>query len=256
VLPSCPWLSPGYRVFARSGPSAVRKNHTGILSWACALLQSASKLQRPPPPRRRSRRNARATSMTAAPPMRFAPLQRLPARDSGLMTGFASPDRLHLRVFSTSWRLDPPRACRPCFMPDPLLGLRPPELCSSRAAVRRLRRLSPHVVWMNPSSPPHRCADLCARPARRCRNSAARDPNAGPVRGPELTGSDEPAEASPPSGVCSSRESATSRRRIRSTRARSSPGLFALQGSPPHDNGSTFAGPPLMGFLSSDASGR
>jgi hypothetical protein len=62
------------------------------------------------------------------------------------MTGFASPDRLHLQVFSTSWRFDPPRACRPCFMPDPLLGLRPPELSSSRVAVRRLRRLSPHVV--------------------------------------------------------------------------------------------------------------
>jgi hypothetical protein len=31
-------------------------------------------------------------------------------------------------------------------MPDPLLGFSPPELCSSRAAVRRLRRLSPHDV--------------------------------------------------------------------------------------------------------------
>jgi hypothetical protein len=38
------------------------------------------------------------------------------------MAGFASPDRLRLQVFSTSWRLDPPRACWPCFMPDPLMG--------------------------------------------------------------------------------------------------------------------------------------
>jgi hypothetical protein len=35
-------------------------------------------------------------------------------------------------------------------MPDPLLGFRPPELCSSRAAVRRLRRLSPPGVGLNP----------------------------------------------------------------------------------------------------------
>jgi hypothetical protein len=86
------------------------------------------------------------TKVAAAPPMRFAPLQRFLARGSGMMTGFASPGRLRLQVFSTSWRLDPPRACRPCFMPDPLLGLHPPELSSSRAAVRRLQRLSPHVV--------------------------------------------------------------------------------------------------------------
>jgi hypothetical protein len=34
----------------------------------------------------------------------------------------ANPTALRLQVFSTSWRLHPPRACRPCFMPDPLLG--------------------------------------------------------------------------------------------------------------------------------------
>jgi hypothetical protein len=34
----------------------------------------------------------------------------------------ASLDRQRLQVFATSWRFHPPRACRPCFMPDPLLG--------------------------------------------------------------------------------------------------------------------------------------
>jgi hypothetical protein len=126
--------------------NATRESNDGILSWACALLQSASKLQRPLLPRSRARRNAHDHELTAAPPMRFAPLQRLPTQGSGMMTGFASPGRLRLQVFSTSWRLDPPRACRPCFMPDPLLGLHPPEPCSSRAAVRCLQRLSPHVV--------------------------------------------------------------------------------------------------------------
>jgi hypothetical protein len=33
-----------------------------------------------------------------------------------------SLDRLRLQVLATSWRLHPPQACRPCFMPDPLLG--------------------------------------------------------------------------------------------------------------------------------------
>jgi hypothetical protein len=64
----------------------ARKSNTGILSWACALLQSASKLQRPPRYRTHPRRSAGATTIAAAPPMRFAPLQRLPARGSGLFS--------------------------------------------------------------------------------------------------------------------------------------------------------------------------
>jgi hypothetical protein len=62
------------------------------------------------------------------------------------MLRFASPQRLRPQVFSTSRRLDPPRACWPCFMPDPLMGFCPSELCSPRRAVRRLRRRSPHDV--------------------------------------------------------------------------------------------------------------
>jgi len=58
----------------------------------------------------------------AAPPLRFRPLQRFPARSSGMMAGTTSPNRLRLQVLTTSWRFHPPRACRPCFMPDPLLG--------------------------------------------------------------------------------------------------------------------------------------
>jgi hypothetical protein len=50
------------------------------------------------------------------------PYSVFPARGSGMMVGPASPDRLRLQVFTTSWRLHPPRACRPYFMPDPLVG--------------------------------------------------------------------------------------------------------------------------------------
>jgi hypothetical protein len=140
------------------------------------------------------------TKIAAAPPMRFAPLQRLPTRGSGLMTGFASPGRLRLQVFSTSWRLDPPRACRPCFMPDPLMGLHPPELSSSRVAVRRFQRLSPHVVGCfrrtcltdesrrapNPNAETMEPVVQRRTPfaVPRCRNSLTRRPT--PVGSPEL----------------------------------------------------------------------
>jgi hypothetical protein len=61
------------------------------------------------------------------------------------LAGFASPNRQRLQVLTTSWRLHPLRACRPCFMPDPLLGS-PSRAFSSRVAVRRFQRLSPRGV--------------------------------------------------------------------------------------------------------------
>jgi hypothetical protein len=101
---------------------------------------------------------------------------------------------------------------------------------------------------------------LARRPATpRCRAStepAAPKRREPAVREPKLTGSDKPAGASPPSGVCSARESATPRQRVRPTEARGSLGLSTLQGFLPHDSGPAFTAPPLMGFLSSDANGR
>jgi hypothetical protein len=60
----------------------------------------------------------------------------------------------------------------------------------------------------------------------------------------------------PPSRVCSTRESATRRQRLNRRRARSSPGLCALQGSLPPWNGPAFTAPPLMGLARTDANGR
>jgi hypothetical protein len=59
---------------------------------------------------------------SSAPPMRFLPLQRLPAQDSGL-----SSREYHTRLptpsgFLNLLTLQPSRACRPCFMPNPLMG--------------------------------------------------------------------------------------------------------------------------------------
>jgi len=56
-----------------------------------------------------------------------------------MMAESASPDRLRLQVFSTSWRLLPPFAYWSYFIPDPLMGFSPSELYSFRAAVYRLR---------------------------------------------------------------------------------------------------------------------
>jgi len=70
-----------------------------------------------------TRRLVRTKRQLAAPSLRFLPLQRLPRPEQRhKLAGPASPDRLRLQVFSTSWHLHPLRACRPCFMPDPLLG--------------------------------------------------------------------------------------------------------------------------------------
>jgi hypothetical protein len=102
----------------------------------------SSRSQRPPS----SSRSEDRDSSRRLPPMRSLPLQRIPTRSSSMMVRFASPHRLRPQVFATSRRLHPPRVCRPCFMPDPLMGLRPPEPSSSRAAVRRLRRRYPPDV--------------------------------------------------------------------------------------------------------------
>jgi hypothetical protein len=96
------------------------------------------------------------------------------------MDGVASPGRLRPQVFSTSRRFDPPRACRPCFMPDPLMGLHPSELCSYRVAVRRLRRRSPLDVGSTRHHLAHR--SLVVRVPKHPRNRTSRPPRRTPKR--------------------------------------------------------------------------
>jgi hypothetical protein len=121
------------------------------------------------------------------------------------LIGFASPDRLHLQVFSTSWRLHPPRACWPCFMPDPLMGFCPSELCSSRAAVRRLRRRYPLDV----SRPG------CCQPLRRVRSPKRPRPPSGKTTAPPRLQGLAPHESPPLDAGCLGRRG-----------ARGSPGLL------------------------------
>jgi hypothetical protein len=137
------------------------------------------------------------------------------------VAGFTSPDRLRLQVFSTSWRLDPPHACWPYFMPDPLMGFAlqsfPPP--AQPYAVSGASALLPLKTPRDPSRKP---ASVASTEAPR------QEPT--PMVG-------RPTERPSTSGLCSTRESATSCRRVRPTRARSSPGLPPLQGFPPRRNG-------------------
>jgi hypothetical protein len=133
----------------------------GILSWACALLQSASSLE--PPLRRRTLSGpvgrCGSSHEVCSPSASPRSQQQLDGR-ACLTRPLASSGFLDL-----STPFDPPRACRPCFMPDPLMGLRPSELYSHRVAVRRLRRRSPRGVGPR-SSPSLRPAPAHAREGR------------------------------------------------------------------------------------------
>jgi hypothetical protein len=130
----------GYRVFTFQAPEETL-NFLGILSWASAPLQRMPKhraaalnlwFSRDPTPDLHQTPTSSASLEVLAPSASSRTEQRL------ILAGPASPDRLRLQVFSTSWRLHPLRACRPCFMPDPLLG------SPSRAfLLRRSRTLFP-----------------------------------------------------------------------------------------------------------------
>jgi hypothetical protein len=119
LLPSCPW-----RCRRTTGSSHGRPpGPTLEPTQASSHELSPSFRERRSPSGLRIHDRPRSTASASAPPVEFCPLQRIPARSSGnQLNGLSTPERLRLQVFSTSWRVDPPRACWPCFMPDPLMG--------------------------------------------------------------------------------------------------------------------------------------
>jgi hypothetical protein len=129
---------------------------------------------------------------TAAPPVRFLPLQRFPVESSGSSCLGVPRTRRHassgfLNLLTPSSASDLPAL----FQTGSALGVLPSEPSSSRAAVRRLRRRCPPVV----------------------RNHRA-DATVGVVAGAKDSApillQQAPPRSSPPSGLCSARESATS----------------------------------------------
>jgi hypothetical protein len=144
-----PFVPTGWASRSSRGPSLdSSKDKSSILSWARALLQSSPSSQQP----------FRRTRLPTYSPLHgsshevCSPSASPRTRQQHDDPGLPHPTHLRPQVFSTSRRFHLPRACRPCFVPDPLVGLHPPELCSSRAAVRRLRRRSPLVVGRPRSS--------------------------------------------------------------------------------------------------------
>jgi hypothetical protein len=108
-------------------------------------------------------------------------------------------------------------------------GVAPFRAFSSRAAVRRLRRLSPLVVQANPETSPTSAAsgrNLWHRPLPERPRERPRLQGFAPHESPPLT-----------AGGLDRR------------RARGSPGLDALQGFPSRWLGAAFTAPPLTGFL-------
>ena len=147
----------------------------GCLSWAWTPLQSLPDTRQPPDPPGKPGAPTTRRQWRDFLPWGLVPYSVFPTRGSGLEVGFASPDRLRLQVFSTSWRFDPPRACRPCFMPDPLLGF-------------ALQSLAPHVqpyavtgtAPLLTSGPPEGTLTAEARRSRRYLGYAPA-PDSGPL---------------------------------------------------------------------------
>jgi hypothetical protein len=154
-------------------------------------------------------------------PWGFVPFSVSPLRAAACVGGIPGPVRQRLQVFSTSWRLKPPRACRPIFQS---------RIRSWGSPFRAL--LLPCSRTPSPAPVPSCRSNVLAESSFEVqlpmlhRNDA---PTCRPL--PEALGTPSP------SGLCSTRESATARRRFRPTRARSSPGLHPLQGVPPRRKG-------------------
>jgi hypothetical protein len=68
-----------------------------------------------------------AVAGAGAPSMGFPSLRRRQLGES-TSPGLASPGTFRLQVFSTSWRVTPPRTLRVCFTPLTSVGFCPPEL--------------------------------------------------------------------------------------------------------------------------------
>jgi hypothetical protein len=211
LLPSCPWrVALDSRVFTRPAIQPYRsKTESPLLSLRPPSENAAHRAAAAPFPTevvRDSTGSSREVSSPSAfprPGQRHEIVIELPTLDrpppSGfldLMASSSAPDLLAL------------------FHARSAPGVLPSELCSSRAAVRRLRRRCPPVVgaFLRPARAPTRC--------RGCRSTAP-NPRAPMVGGPLRRPS--------PSGLCSTRESTTSDWLFRPPRARSSPGLLPFR---------------------------
>jgi hypothetical protein len=139
---------------SRSPPSHFRQS-SEIPSWPYCLYrdtpQGPSGRCASHPASRMSTASTSASLVVSAPP---ASCQLATA--ASVERSCQTTLRLHLQVFSTSWRFDPPRTYRPCFMPAPLLGFVPSRAlfpsCSRTPSPTPLpsRRYHEHTITLPP----------------------------------------------------------------------------------------------------------
>jgi hypothetical protein len=108
---------------------------------------------------------------------------------------FASPRRLRLQVFPTSWRLHPPHVCWPYFRPNPPMGF--------------------SLQSFAPSMQPYAIPDALAlwtleTPGYRASHCRHQDCNAEAPQSREQLNNASRIQTPPSSGLCSTRKSATS----------------------------------------------
>jgi hypothetical protein len=218
---------------------ALLGSRTRILSWACGLLQSPPSSERPPASRHPKAHGSRGSSREVSYPFSVSPLEAAALE----LVGLASPGRQHLQVFSTSWRLNRPEpaglvSCRirswGCTLQSFAPPLQPHAVSGAVALLsfRRTRR----------PAPLHRRAIRRPPAVRVC--PIAEAPGVSP-------GSAAAFRALLHIGVHHFATGGLGRRR-----ARSSPGLLALQGVPPRRSGTAFTVPAPHGLGPTDANGR
>jgi hypothetical protein len=117
---------PGYRVFTLQAPgnhlNGSRESSLGLR----LLFRGRPNTQPPPrvPGFPVTRRTVHTARQLAAPPLRFQPLQRLSSTGQRHeLAGSASPTACAFRFSQPPGAFIRPEPTRPCFMPDPLLGL-------------------------------------------------------------------------------------------------------------------------------------
>jgi hypothetical protein len=172
MLPSCPWHSPDFRVFARPDPEKAK----AVSGPSLELTLSFRELPNVEPPFPCLRLLA---DPAPAPPLEFSPLQRIPAWSSGLSDRVcltrppAPPGFLNLLTPSSAPRLPalfhagsahgvrPSKPSSSCaaWAPSPVLvpscrSNTPPNLSESQP--RRERRNAapqPPLIWKGPGAP-------------------------------------------------------------------------------------------------------
>jgi hypothetical protein len=124
------WLSPGQTLGSLRTPRNAKEN----LRLAAQLVEpSADALL-----------VYKVYSSTNDPSLGFFPLRRF-KRGQRQTSGLPHPTLLRLQVFSTSWRFIPPALFRPCFIPNPSLGLWLSEVSLSQKPPRFSPRSVPRA---------------------------------------------------------------------------------------------------------------